>query len=66
MNEREWTTSSFCDYGGCVEVAHVAPEIQKVQKTRWVRNTAEPTVQVGFTEEEWAAFLAGVKAGEFD
>lgn len=54
--------SSFStDQQACVEVAD-APD-----GSRWVRDSKDrsgPTHY--FTATEWAAFVAGVKAGEFD
>jgi Domain of unknown function (DUF397) len=32
----------------------------------WVRNSRRPEVVTRFGAEEWAAFVAGVKDGEFD
>jgi hypothetical protein len=56
-----WKKSSFSHGNGqCVEAQHV-------NKVWQVRNTKDRwgTV-VQFTEAEWSAFIAGVKAGEFD
>jgi hypothetical protein len=47
------------DGGGCVEVARV--------DLAGVRDSADPEGPVlWFTLGEWAAFLAGARAGEFD
>lgn len=54
-----WRTSSFCATGECVEVAAGNGMI-------WVRSSNEPSTMVHYTPEEWLAFLAGSKAGEFD
>lgn len=56
----KWIKSSYCSGGDCVETAlhdgHVL-----------VRDSRDPSgPQLRFTAEEWAAFLAGAKAGEFD
>lgn len=58
----EFRTSSFCNLGDCVEVGH-APDGSVV-----VRDTkdAERSTALTFTNEEWTAFVRGVKAGEFD
>jgi Domain of unknown function (DUF397) len=54
-------TSSFCTLGNCVEVGRAA------DGAILVRDTKDRTQQaLAFTDEEWAAFVAGVKAGEFD
>lgn len=52
--------STFCSGGSCVGV----------ETTRWgvaVHNTATPrAAPLHFAHDEWADFIAGVKAGEFD
>ena len=54
-------TSSFCSNGGCVEVTPLD------DGGRCLRATSDPRGGcVHATAEEWRAFLAGVKAGEFD
>ena len=56
-----FTVSSFCSMGGCVEVGRSA------DGTVLVRDTKDRAQQaLAFTDEEWTAFVAGVKAGEFD
>jgi hypothetical protein len=59
-----WRKSSFSNGNGgnnCVETFTTALSGQV-----FVRNSKLPRVAVTFTKAEWAAFLAGVKAGEFD
>ena len=57
----EFKISSFCNFGGCVEVGRTA------EGAVLVRDTKDRTHQaLSFTDEEWTAFVAGVKAGEFD
>lgn len=51
-------TSSFCSDGACVGVAIDQDEVRVVDS-----KSAE---SLRFTSAEWAAFVAGVKAGEFD
>lgn len=51
--------SSYCNFGDCVEVSATALLV-------YVWNSAKTSVVVSFTHEEWATFLLGVKAGEFD
>ena len=54
-----WQRSSHCTGGTCVEVA-------KVDDAYLIRDSKNPMVAVlSFTEDEWAAFTAGVNAGEF-
>ncbi|HKD96893.1 MAG TPA: DUF397 domain-containing protein [Micromonosporaceae bacterium] len=55
-----WTRSSRCDNSNCVEVAFVDDVVA-------VRNSAEPFgPMLLHTRREWAAFMAAVKAGDFD
>jgi hypothetical protein len=57
----EFKISSYCNFGGCVEVGR-SPEGAVV-----VRDTKDVTRRpLTFTDDEWLAFLAGVKSGEFD
>jgi hypothetical protein len=54
--------SSFCSVGACVEVAVAEDE----DRTVVVRTSRRPLVEIRMSMDEWAAFVAGVKAGEFD
>lgn len=57
----EWRRSSYCDTSACVDVAFVDGEHSGVL----IRNSRiAPAISA--TREEWEAFVAGVKAGEFD
>lgn len=57
----DFRTSSHCTYGNCVEVGRAA------DGTVLVRDTKDRAQEaLTFTDEEWVAFVAGVKAGEFD
>ncbi len=56
----QWHKSSFSGANGCVEVA-------LVEGGAAVRDSKDPASPVlRFTAREWEAFLAGVRAGEFD
>jgi hypothetical protein len=55
---RAWKTSSRCSAGGCVEVRAVGGRIE-------IRDSARPAEVAWFKPADWAAFLAGVRAGEF-
>jgi hypothetical protein len=60
LTTAEWRTSTFCDLNGCVEVALLDDGIA-------VRDSKDKTGPVLlFTTPEWAAFVGGVRAGEFD
>ncbi len=61
MPELHWRTSSFTDNGTCVEVADLPDGGRLVRDTKL--GEASPVLQ--FTSAEWAAFVAGVRAGEF-
>ncbi|WP_243741639.1 DUF397 domain-containing protein [Actinomycetospora succinea] len=51
-------TSSFCSDGDCVGVAIDGDEVRVVD--------TKSSEALQFTPAEWTAFVAGVKAGEFD
>jgi Domain of unknown function (DUF397) len=53
--------STFCGGGTCVEVAPL-PDGQIAVRDSKNLNGRQHT----FTQAEWAAFVQGVKAGEFD
>ena len=58
--ELHWRKSSFsADTGSCVEVAEQGGDIL-------LRESDGPEVIVRTTRQKLRAFLAGVKAGEFD
>lgn len=57
----EFKISSFCNFGNCVEVGRAD------DGAVLVRDTKDRALQeLAFTADEWRAFVAGVKAGEFD
>lgn len=63
MHQPDYRTSSYSsDQGGnCVQVATLP------SGERLVRDSKDPDGAVlTFTPAEWAAFLLGAKAGEFD
>ena len=58
----QWRKSSYSGNGGatCVEVADLPGIVA-------VRDSKDPDgPKLAFTADEWAAFTAGVKDGEFD
>lgn len=60
----EWKKSSFSNGNGgnnCVEVL-----ILGATKMVTVRHSVVVFPMLTFTEDEWKAFIDGVKAGEFD
>ena len=60
MATSAWRRSSWCSTSSCVEVAQVNGAVA-VRDSK----TADGAVLL-YTPEEWHAFIAGVKAGEFD
>jgi hypothetical protein len=55
-----WRRSRRCDSGACVEVAHLGGGLA-------MRDSKDPDgPRLAFTVGEWRAFLAGVRAGEFE
>jgi hypothetical protein len=58
--QRPWRKSSHSHINGCVEVAPTPGGVA-------VRDSKDPNGPVlRYTHAEWAAFLAGVRDGEFD
>jgi Domain of unknown function (DUF397) len=57
----EWRKSSLSTTNGCVEVAFVGDRIAVRDSKQQGRG---PVLE--FTATEWAAFLGGVRSGEFD
>jgi len=58
--EDDWHISTFSGGGGCVEAVHRGDAVL-------VRHSKDRTgARLSFTENEWDAFVLGVKQGEFD
>jgi hypothetical protein len=72
----EWIQSSFCDTSSCVQAAWTKSsfsadshcvEARSDENVILVRNSRFPDgPSLGFTRDEWTAFISGAKAGEFD
>ena len=55
-----WSRASRCASSGCVEARVIGDEVA-------VRNSKDPDgPTVSYDRQEWATFVAAVKAGEFD
>jgi Domain of unknown function (DUF397) len=54
-----WVKSARCESSHCVEVASLGDGMA-------VRNSTSPATHLTFTAEDWTAFLAGVRHGDFD
>jgi len=61
MRDLSFAVSSFCHHGGCVGVATLPDGGRAVRDTK---ATDGPILL--FTADEWRAFLAGARNGEFD
>ena len=61
VSDTAWITSRFCNNSACVQVAHLTGGMVAIRDSK---NTAGPAYV--FDREEWAAFISGVKAGDFD
>lgn len=61
LSAATWIRSRACSTDGCVEVAHLADGSVAIRDSKDVRKAAHI-----FDHEEWSAFLAGVRNGEFD
>lgn len=55
----EWTRSSFCGGGQCVEVMFFP------DGSVGLRHSARPDKVAHFTAAEWDAFVKGVRSGDF-
>jgi hypothetical protein len=60
MSSYSWRRSTKCSANGCVEVA-VEGDIVAVRDSK----QSDGAVLL-YDTDEWQAFIAGVKAGEFD
>ena len=60
LSRAVWQKSSYSQSGSCVEVAFVDGAIA----VRDSKDRGGPTLV--YTPDEWTAFLAGVRDGEFD
>jgi hypothetical protein len=54
-----WRKSARCETHSCVEVAKRVEEVG-------IRNSQVPDTQLAFARPAWTAFIAGVRAGQFD
>ena len=61
LNDARWFKSRFCSSDGCVEVAHLSGGNVALRDSKDAAKA--PHV---FDRDEWSAFIAGVKDGEFD
>lgn len=60
MTNMIWTKKSGCVGGECVEVSPL------IGGGVGVRDSKNPDVHLEFSRDDWDAFLAGAKNGDFD
>ena len=56
----KWMRSSFCESNACMEVNDTEEGVVIL------RSSEVPDLTLPISTEEWEAFKAGVKAGDFD
>ena len=61
LTDVHWIKSQRCSADGCVEVADLPGGQVALRDSKNVSQAAHV-----FSREEWVAFIAGVKDGEFD
>ena len=61
LTEARWVRSRACSSDGCVEVARFADGSVAIRDSKDTGKAAHV-----FDRAEWAAFVTGVKNGEFD
>jgi hypothetical protein len=61
MSDATWITSQRCNNSACVQVAHLPGGLVALRDSK---DTSKPAHV--FDSDEWAAFLSGVRNGDFD
>jgi Domain of unknown function (DUF397) len=61
LSNAAWISSRACNNSACVQVAHLPGGMVGIRDSKDTTKAAHI-----FDSAEWAAFVAGVKAGEFD
>jgi Domain of unknown function (DUF397) len=61
LSAARWVRSRACSSDGCVEVAQLGDGSVALRDSKDVGKAAHV-----FDRDEWAAFVTGVKKGEFD
>ena len=61
VSNAAWITSRFCNNSACVQVAHLPGGLVAIRDSKDIARPAHV-----FDRAEWAAFITGVKAGDFD
>jgi Domain of unknown function (DUF397) len=61
ISSTSWITSRACNNSACVQVAYLPDGLVALRDSKDTAKQAHV-----FDRQEWAAFIAGVKAGDFD
>jgi Domain of unknown function (DUF397) len=61
LSSAQWIRSRACSADGCVEVAHLPGGMVALRDSKDTGKAAHL-----FDREEWVAFIAGARNGEFD
>jgi hypothetical protein len=61
LSAARWIRSRACSTDGCVEVAHLGDGSVAIRDSKDLRKAAHV-----FDQQEWSAFVAGIKNGDFD
>jgi len=61
LSSAAWIASRACNNSACVQVAHLPGGMVALRDSKDMAKPAHI-----FDSAEWAAFVTGVKAGEFD
>lgn len=56
----DWKRSSYCDGGHCLEIKEAGENVMAI------RNNVVPGEVIYVARPDFAAFIEGIKAGEFD
>jgi Domain of unknown function (DUF397) len=60
----DWTHAKGCaGNGSCIEVRLIADGMVAIRNSQ---NISRIAILISVSTDEWAAFVAGVKAGDFD
>jgi hypothetical protein len=61
LSAATWLTARACNNSACVQVAHLPGGMVALRDSKDTSKAAHV-----FDSAEWAAFVAGIKAGDFD
>lgn len=59
MTAPVWRKAKACEQGACIEITEHGAHV-------FVRDSKNPRMVLRVERADWAAFLAGVRAGDFD